>query len=89
MLRSGLSPPRRRSNSIGLTWDGRKAASLPAPGSFGNALSQQAYLCGEALTEADVRLFTTLIRFHYDDSHRNINPTGIVPAGLDVLQQLG
>ena len=26
-------------------------------------LSHQAYLCGEVLTEADVRLFTTLIRF--------------------------
>lgn len=97
-------------------------------------LSQQAYLCGDALTEADVRLFTTLIRFdavyhthfkcnrklisqypamhrylaaiyclpgvaatvdleqirfHYYYSHRNINPTGIVPAGPDVLQQLG
>ena len=97
-------------------------------------LSQQAYLCGAALTEADVRLFTTLIRFdavyhthfkcnrqlisqypamhrylatiyhlpgvartvdmdqirfHYYYSHRNINPTGIVPAGPDVLQQLG
>lgn len=26
-------------------------------------LSHQAYLCGDALTEADVRLFTTLIRF--------------------------
>lgn len=84
------------------------------------------YLTGENLTEADVRLFTTLIRFdavyhghfkcnrqrledyhhipgyirdiyqlpgiadtvdfhhiktHYYASHRNINPTGIVPAG--------
>jgi glutathionyl-hydroquinone reductase len=28
------------------------------------------------------------IRFHYYYSHRNINPTGIVPAGPDVLQQL-
>jgi len=96
-------------------------------------LSNQAYLCGDALTEADVRLFTTLIRFdavyhthfkcncklvaqypamhrymagiyclpgvagtvnmehirfHYYYSHRHINPTGIVAAGPDVLQQL-
>jgi putative glutathione S-transferase len=96
-------------------------------------LARQRYLCGEVLTEADVRLFTTLIRFdavyhthfkcnrklisqypamhrymagvyhlpgvaetidmeqirfHYYYSHRNINPTGIVPAGPDVLQQL-
>lgn len=87
------------------------------------------YLTGEDLTEADVRLFTTLIRFdavyhghfkcnrqrledyhhipgyirdiyqlpgiadtvdfhhiktHYYASHRNINPTGIVPAGPDI-----
>jgi putative glutathione S-transferase len=96
-------------------------------------LSKQAYLCGDALTEADVRLFPTLIRFdavyhthfkcnrkliaqypamhrymagiyllpgvaetvnmehirfHYYYSHRHINPTGIVAAGPDVLQQL-
>lgn len=96
-------------------------------------LSAQDYLCGGVLTEADVRLFTTLIRFdavyhthfkcnrqqisqypalhrfmariyrlpgvaetvdmvqiryHYYYSHRHINPTGIVPAGPDVLQQL-
>ncbi|MCM2342295.1 glutathione S-transferase family protein [Rhodoferax sp.] len=97
-------------------------------------LLRQTYLCGAMLTEADVRLFTTLIRFdavyhthfkcnrklisqypamhrylaaiyhlpgvaetvdmdqirfHYYYSHRNINTTGIVPAGPDVLQQLG
>lgn len=97
-------------------------------------LSRQTYLCGEVLTEADVRLFTTLIRFdavyhthfkcnrklisqypamhrfmaalyhlpgvaetvdmdqirfHYYHSHRNINPTGIVPVGPDILHQLG
>ncbi len=96
-------------------------------------LAAQDYLCGGVLTEADVRLFTTLIRFdavyhthfkcnrrliaqypalhrfmarlyrlpgvadtvsmeqtrfHYYYSHRHINPTGIVPAGPDVLQQL-
>jgi glutathionyl-hydroquinone reductase len=96
-------------------------------------LSKQAYLCGDVLTEADVRLFPTLIRFdavyhthfkcnkklitqypalhrymagiyrlpgvaetvnmehirfHYYYSHRHINPTGIVAAGPDVLQQL-
>lgn len=49
------------------------------------------YLTGADLTEADVRLFTTPIRFdtvdfdhiktHYYAPHRNINPTGIVPAG--------
>lgn len=96
-------------------------------------LTAQDTLCGGVLTEADVRLFTTLIRFdavyhthfkcnrrliaqypalhrftariyrlpgvadtvdmeqirfHYYYSHRHINPTGIVPAGPDVLQQL-
>ena len=89
-------------------------------------LSSQRYLMGDALTEADIRLFTTLVRFdavyhghfkcnlrpiaaypnlfpylrdlfqspgfgetcdfdhikrHYYGSHRNINPTGIVPLG--------
>ncbi len=89
-------------------------------------LTRSRFLCGDALTEADVRLFTTLIRFdsvyhghfkcnirrivdypklwaytrdifqipgvagtvdfghikrHYYQSHRRINPTGIVPAG--------
>jgi putative glutathione S-transferase len=87
------------------------------------------YLCGETLTEADWRLFTTLVRFdpvyvghfkcnrrriadyprlsaytkrlyehpgvaetvnfdhikrHYYESHRQINPTGIVPVGPDL-----
>ena len=89
-------------------------------------LATRRWLCGARLTEADVRLFTTLIRFdavyvghfkcnlkriadhaslwgyvrdfhqlpgvaetidfthikgHYYESHRTINPTGIVPAG--------
>jgi len=89
-------------------------------------LSSQRYLCGDRLTEADIRLFTTLLRFdpvyvghfkcnlrriadygnlsgylrdlyqtdgiagtvnmrhiksHYYESHRTINPTGIVPLG--------
>lgn len=89
-------------------------------------LSRQRWLAGDAFTEADVRLFTTLVRFdavyvghfkcnirriadypslsnylraiyqmpgveetvnfthikrHYYESHRTINPTGIVPAG--------
>ena len=89
-------------------------------------LAAQRYLCGETLTEADWRLFTTLIRFdpvyvghfkcnirriadypnltrylralyhhegvaatvdfhhikhHYYESHRKVNPTGIVPKG--------
>ncbi len=89
-------------------------------------LSQQRYLVGKQLTEADWRLFTTLVRFdavyyshfkcnlrritdypnlsnylrdlyqvpgvaetvnldhikrHYYGSHRNVNPTGIVPIG--------
>lgn len=89
-------------------------------------LGTRRYLCGQRLTEADIRLFTTLIRFdavyfghfkcnlrritdypslwrftrdiyalpgiaetvnfqhiknHYYQSHRKINPTGIVPAG--------
>jgi glutathionyl-hydroquinone reductase len=89
-------------------------------------LSQQRYLAGRRITEADWRLFTTLVRFdavyyshfkcnlrrivdypnlsnylrelyqvpgvaetvnfehikrHYYGSHRNVNPTGIVPIG--------
>lgn len=89
-------------------------------------LSSRRYLIGDRLTEADIRLFTTLMRFdevyhghfkcnirrivdypalwaftrdifqapgvagtvnmdhikgHYYESHRTINPTGIVPAG--------
>jgi putative glutathione S-transferase len=89
-------------------------------------LSQQRYLVGRQITEADWRLFTTLVRFdavyyshfkcnvrrivdypnlwnyllelyqipgvaetvnldhikrHYYGSHRNVNPTGIVPIG--------
>src|SRR5215217_6549257 len=89
-------------------------------------LSSRRYLCGDRLTEADIRLFTTLVRFdpvyvghfkcnlrriadyphlsgylrdlyqtggiaetvnmahikgHYYESHRTINPTGIVPLG--------
>jgi len=95
-------------------------------------LSRQRYLAGREITEADLRLFTTLVRFdavyyghfkcnlrrivdypnlsnylrdlyqqpgiagtvnmdhikrHYYGSHRNVNPTGIVPLGpqLDFL----
>jgi glutathionyl-hydroquinone reductase len=89
-------------------------------------LSSRRYLCGDQLTEADIRLFTTLVRFdpvyvghfkcnlrriadyphlsgylrdlyqtggiaetmnmahikgHYYESHRTINPTGVVPLG--------
>ena len=89
-------------------------------------LADKRFLCGPRLTEADIRLFTTLLRFdavyhghfkcnlrriadypnlarylaalysmpmiektvdvfhikhHYYESHLNINPTGIVPAG--------
>jgi glutathionyl-hydroquinone reductase len=89
-------------------------------------LTRDRYLCGDRLTEADWRLFTTLVRFdlvyhghfkcnlkrlvdlpalwsytrelyqhpgvretvdfghikcHYYQSHRTINPTGVVPAG--------
>jgi glutathionyl-hydroquinone reductase len=92
-------------------------------------LSRQRYLVGDTITEADVRLFTTLVRFdavyhghfkcnrsklaempvlwayardlfqtpgfgdtvdfdhvkrHYYEVHRDINPTGIVPAGPDL-----
>jgi putative glutathione S-transferase len=92
-------------------------------------LQQQRYLVGDTITEADVRLFTTLARFdavyhghfkcnrqklaempvlwayardlfqtpgfgdttdfvhikrHYYEVHRDINPTGIVPAGPDL-----
>jgi glutathionyl-hydroquinone reductase len=99
-------------------------------------LSQRRYLCGGRITEADWRLFTTLVRFdpvyvghfkcnlrrivdyphlwgylrdlfqqpgvaatvdmrhikgHYYESHRSINPTGIVPAGpaIDFLSPHG
>ena len=93
-------------------------------------LSNAPYLVGSSMTEADIRLFTTLIRFdavyhghfkcnrrrvldypglsrfttslahhaaigptidlvhikhHYYESHRGINPTGIVPVGPDVV----
>jgi putative glutathione S-transferase len=93
-------------------------------------LSNQRYLAGNKLTEADVRLFTTLVRFdavyfghfkcnlrriadypnlsnylrelfqipafgestnfdhiktHYYGSHKQINPTGIVPVGPELL----
>ena len=92
-------------------------------------LATRRYLCGDTLTEADWRLFTTLVRFdavyvghfkcnrrriadypnlwpylrdlyavpgvaatvnlqhikgHYYESHRGINPTGIVPVGPDL-----
>ena len=92
-------------------------------------LERSRYLCGDRLTEADVRLFTTLVRFdpvyvthfkcnvrrlvdypnlwgytrdifqlpglaetvnlehikhHYFESHRHINPFGIVPTGPEV-----
>ncbi|MBB4039225.1 putative glutathione S-transferase [Microvirga flocculans] len=94
--------------------------------SLDERLSSRRYLCGDRLTEADIRLFTTLVRFdpvyvghfkcnlrriadyaylsgylrdiyqmdgiaetvnmvhikgHYYESHRTINPTGIVPLG--------
>ncbi len=93
-----------------------------------DVLSAQAFVAGRVLTEADVRLFTTLVRFdavyvghfkcnirriadypnlfgylralyqmpqiretvhfdhikrHYYESHKTINPTGIVPVGPD------
>ncbi|TCT05514.1 glutathione S-transferase family protein [Aquabacter spiritensis] len=92
-------------------------------------LAQSRWLLGDALTEADIRLFTTLIRFdpvyhghfkcnlrrivdypavwryvraflalpgvdetvnfahikrHYYESHRQINPFGVVPIGPDI-----
>jgi len=92
-------------------------------------LSRQRYLLGARMTEADWRLFTTLVRFdavyyshfkcnvrriidypnlwnylrdlyqvpgvaetvsldhikrHYYESHRNVNPNGIVPIGPDI-----
>ena len=92
-------------------------------------LADRRYLVGDTITEADVRLFTTLVRFdpvyhghfkcnrhkltelpvlwayardlfqtpgfgdtvdfdhikrHYYEVHRDINPTGIVPAGPDL-----
>jgi putative glutathione S-transferase len=91
-----------------------------------NHLASRRFLCGDTLTEADIRLFTTLVRFdsvyvghfkcnvrrltdylhlwpytrdiyqwpgvaetvhfthikhHYYQSHKTINPTGIVPVG--------
>jgi putative glutathione S-transferase len=92
-------------------------------------LDRQRYLAGDRLTEADIRLFTTLVRFdavyfghfkcnlrriadypnlsnylrelfqireigstvnfdhiktHYYGSHKQINPTGIIPAGPEL-----
>ncbi len=92
-------------------------------------LGRQRYLAGDVITEADWRLFTTLVRFdpvyhghfkcnrrrvadypnlwnytrelyqvpgvaetvnffhikqHYYGSHKNVNPTGIVPKGPDI-----
>ncbi|MEQ8815378.1 MAG: glutathione S-transferase family protein [Thalassobaculum sp.] len=92
-------------------------------------LSRRRWLVGDRLTEADIRLFTTLVRFdpvyhghfkcnvrriadypalagftrdvyqtpgiagtvdldhikrHYYQSHRGVNPTGIVPVGPDI-----
>jgi glutathionyl-hydroquinone reductase len=92
-------------------------------------LADRRFLLGRALTEADIRLFTTLVRFdpvyvghfkcnlrrlvdlpnlwgyardiyalpgvadavnfehikrHYHESHRNLNPSGIVPAGPEL-----
>lgn len=92
-------------------------------------LSRQRWLAGDRMTEADIRLFTTLVRFdpvyfghfkcnvrriadypallgftrdvyqtpgvagtvdlghikrHYYQSHRGVNPTGIVPVGPEV-----
>ncbi len=48
-------------------------------------LARQRYLCGERVTEADIRLLVTLLRFdakrHYYESQRTLNPSGIVPAG--------
>jgi putative glutathione S-transferase len=97
-------------------------------------LAAQSFLAGEAITEADWRLFTTLVRFdavyvghfkcnirriadyprlsaylrrllavegvaqtvdfghikrHYYESHRGINPTGIVPVGPDLSELTG
>lgn len=97
-------------------------------------LGSHRYLTGDGLTEADWRLFTTLIRFdpvyvghfkcnirriadyprlsaylralyhvegvaetvnfahikgHYYESHRTINPTGVVPVGPDMSALLG
>jgi putative glutathione S-transferase len=97
-------------------------------------LERRRFLTGDAITEADWRLFTTLIRFdavyvghfkcnirriaeyprlsaylrallavegvagtvdlghinrHYYESHRSINPSGIVPVGPDLSGLLG
>jgi putative glutathione S-transferase len=96
-------------------------------------LATRRYLVGDTITEADVRLFTTLVRFdpvyhghfkcnrsklsempvlwayardlfqtpgfgdtidfdhikrHYYEVHRDINPTGVVPAGPDLSSWL-
>jgi len=98
-------------------------------GALSERLSTRRFLMGGTITEADVRLFTTLVRFdavyhghfkcnrtkltempvlwayardlfqtpgfgdtvdfdhvkrHYYEVHRDINPTGIVPAGPDL-----
>lgn len=36
---------------------------VPCPCQVELILASQRYLCGDELTEADVRLFTTLVRF--------------------------
>ena len=98
-------------------------------GQLEQRLAARRYLCGDRMTESDIRLFTTLVRFdavyvghfkcnrrrlidyphlwaytrnlyqhpgigdtvnmyhikhHYYESHRQINPTGIVPIGPDI-----
>jgi len=64
-------------------------------------LATRRYLVGDTITEADIRLFTTLVRFdavyhghfkcnrtklteHYYVVHRDVNPSGIIPAGPDL-----
>lgn len=49
-------------------------------------LSKQRYLCGDTLTEADIRLFVTLIRF--DEVWHSISRKSIKIPLLYVVQEL-
>src|SRR5918994_1735983 len=53
-------------------------------------LEHRRYLMGGQITEADVRLFTTLARFDavYHGVHKDINPTQIIPSGPDTAHWL-
>ena len=110
-------------------YDGAVAELFDALDHWDSVLSKQRFTCGEQLTEADIFLFTTLIRFdcvyhfhfkcnrrrlmdyanlwdftrylyqlpevrktvsfehitkHYFASHESVNPSRVVPVGLEI-----